>query len=115
MNTPFFAAVYAVLWARHLNITSVATRDVRLKMRRVLFAPSGNGNEFEERIAEAGKPCEDSTADTLDQVGYEVKGDPSSRIIPDIMGILNLGAVGPRGRVAFVKNMPSTTGYLKVY
>jgi hypothetical protein len=46
----------------------VVTLVVRLKIASVLLLTLGRGKAFEERMAEAGKPAADSTAETLVEV-----------------------------------------------
>jgi hypothetical protein len=83
-----------------------------LKIESVVLEFTGMGKAVEFRIAAVGKPCDDRTAEILDEVGYEVNGDPSSRMIPFRTETLSLGAEGPRGREDIGRKVPSTTGKL---
>jgi hypothetical protein len=111
-NTLFLAATYAVLWPRQRNCTSVAMRVVRLKIAAVVLIAGGRANKGEARMAEALKLWDVRAAEKLVDVGYETKGEPSSCIVPDKMGMGSLGAVGLRSREEVVRKVPSTIGLL---
>lgn len=97
---------------------SVAMRDVRLNIDCEMFVVAvvfGRAKRGEARMAVVGKPWDVRTRERLVEVGREVKGEPSSRMIPVRRVMFRGGAVGPRRRERVGRKKVSITGYLGVF